>query len=116
MSGESPATILYDDKGQHPIGVIHDGIVYRLQVEATLNTGTLQNPLITSSTEIRNKTLYDIGATEIYIGYASQGIITSQNSWTIKKILLDSMTGNPISTLWSSSSAIWDNRTSENYS
>jgi hypothetical protein len=38
MSDLSPASILYDAEG-HPVGVVLDGALYRLQVEAKLATG-----------------------------------------------------------------------------
>lgn len=61
------------------------------------------------------KTLYDIGDTDIYIGTAAQGTASSANAWLIKKITLD-INGNPASTLYSTDTAIWDNRVSESYS
>jgi hypothetical protein len=61
------------------------------------------------------KTLYDIGDTDIYIGSAAQGTASSAAAWIIKKITLD-LNGNPVSTLYSSDTAIWDNRTTESYS
>lgn len=57
---------------------------------------------------------YDIGATVIYVGYAPRGTATSAAAWTIKKTALD-VTGNPTSTLWTSVTAIWDNRATETY-
>ena len=50
MSADSPANILFDDLG-NPIGVISDGIVYRLQVETTLSDGYA--PLGTSTNPLR---------------------------------------------------------------
>ncbi len=38
MSSDSPASILFDENG-NPIGVINDGITYRLQVEAKITDG-----------------------------------------------------------------------------
>jgi len=38
MSDISPAQVLYDEAG-NPVGVILDGSIYRLQVEATLAAG-----------------------------------------------------------------------------
>ena len=38
MSDVSPAQILYDEGG-HPVGVVLDGSIYRLQVEAKLAEG-----------------------------------------------------------------------------
>jgi hypothetical protein len=60
------------------------------------------------------KTVYDIGATDIYIGTAPLGTATSSAAWLIKKTTLSG--GNPVSALWSSNTAIWDNRTIESYS
>ena len=118
MSNESPASIIYDNLG-NPIGVILDGTIYRLQVEAKLTDGysafgTLTNPIITQNSLIKKKTLYDIGDPSIYIGTASMGTASSSAAWLIKKITLSS--GTPVSTLWSGNTAIWDNRASEVYS
>lgn len=38
MSNESPAAILFDENG-NPVGVIFDGVVYRLQTETTITDG-----------------------------------------------------------------------------
>jgi len=117
MSNESPAAILYDALG-HPIGVILDGSVYRLQVDAKLTDGyaalgTSINPIVTQSSVIQKKILYDIGDTIIYIGTANMGTSPSSSAWLIKKITL--LEGNPVSILWSSTSAIWQNRITETY-
>lgn len=61
------------------------------------------------------KSLYDVGVTDIYIGTAAQGTDPSASAWLIKKITLDG-SGNPISTLYSSDTAIWNNRVTEIYS
>lgn len=62
-----------------------------------------------------SKSLYDIGNTEIYIGTAAQGTASSAAAWLIKKVTLD-LSGNPVSSLYSSDTAIWDNRLTESYS
>lgn len=118
MSNESPAAIIYDAMG-HPVGVILDGSIYRLQVDAKLTDGyaalgTLTNPIITQSSVIQKKVLYDIGDPIIYIGTAAMGTAPSTSAWLIKKITLSG--GNPVSTQWSSTTAIWNNRNSESYS
>lgn len=117
MSSESPAAILYDALG-HPIGIILDGSIYRLQVDAKLTDGyatlgIITNPIVSQSSLIKKKILYDIGDTNIYIGMAVLGTTSSTAAWLIKKIVLSS--GNPVSTQWSNDSAIWDNRISETY-
>lgn len=61
------------------------------------------------------KSLYDIGATDIYIGTAAQGTASSDAAWLITKITLDG-SGNPVSKLYSTDTAIWDNRILESYS
>lgn len=118
MSSESPAVIVYDALG-HPVGVILDGSVYRLQVDAKLTDGyaalgTLTNPIVSQSSLIQKKVLYDIGDPIIYIGTALMGTAPTSASWLIKKITLSG--GNPVSTQWSTTSAIWDNRLLETYS
>jgi hypothetical protein len=118
MSNESPAAIIYDALG-HPVGVILDGSIYRLQVDAKLTDGyatlgTLTNPIISQSSLIQKKVLYDIGDPIIYIGTASMGTLSSSAAWLIKKVTLSG--GNPVSTQWSTTSAIWDNRALETYS
>lgn len=60
------------------------------------------------------KVLYDIGNTEVYIGMAEQGTASSAAAWLIKKLTF-TPNGDPISTTWSSTTAIWDNRTSITY-
>ncbi len=60
-----------------------------------------------------SKIVYDITDTVIYIGKAPLGTLTSLPLWLIKKTTLSG--GNPVSTLWSSNTAIWDNRASEVY-
>ncbi len=87
-------TILYDDQG-NPV----------LIVDGKISTMSFDNT---------QKKLYDIGASVIYIGTAPQGSASSAPVWLIKKTTLD-VDGNPESTLWSSSTAIWDNRGSETY-
>jgi hypothetical protein len=118
MSNESPAAIIYDALG-HPVGVILDGSVYRLQVDAKLTDGyatlgTPTNPLISQSSSIQKKVLYDIGDPIIYIGTAIMGTAPTASAWLIKKVTLSG--GNPISTQWSSTTAIWNNRSTETYS
>mgnify|MGYP001577370438 CR=1 FL=1 len=118
MSNESPASIIYDALG-NPIGVILDGSIYRLQVEAKLTDGSntlgiSNNPLIIQDVSVQKKILYDIGDPLIYIGIAFLGTDPSLPAWTIKRITLSS--GIPVSTQWSDNTAIWDNRGSETYS
>jgi len=60
------------------------------------------------------KVAYDITDDVIYIGTAAQGTATNATSWLIKRVTL--VGGEPTFTEWSSSSAVWDNRTSESYS
>ena len=49
MSNLSPASILYDDTG-NPVGVVLDGSVYRLQVEAKIVGSTLPTGAATEAT------------------------------------------------------------------
>jgi ATP-dependent Zn protease len=46
MSDLSPAAILYDETGEHAVGVVLDGTVYRLQVIGKVQdaNGTTINP------------------------------------------------------------------------
>lgn len=63
----------------------------------------------------REQRAYDFTASAIYVGAAPAGAATSQASWTIKKIGLDSG-GNPTSTKWTEAYvATWDDRTTEVY-
>lgn len=61
------------------------------------------------------KTLYDISNTIIYIGIAAQGTSSNIGAWLIKKTTLDA-DGNPVSTLYSNDTAVWDDRISTMYS
>lgn len=117
MSNESPAAIIYDSLG-NPVGVVLDGSIYRLQVEAKLTDGynilgTLSNPIVSQSSLVQKKILYDVGDPIIYIGTASLGTSSAASSWLIKKITLSG--GSPVSVQWSSTSAIWNNRATEIY-
>lgn len=59
---------------------------------------------------------FDIGSSTIFVGEAAKGAAASAAVWTIKKISLDSA-GNPTQVQWSADrSAVWNNRTTENYS
>ena len=116
---DNPAVILYDNLG-NPVGVVLDGLIYRLQVQAILTDGyssnplgTVGNPLITHSSEAPQKILYDVGDPLIYIGFAPLGTTSDSPLWLIKKVTLSG--GNPVSTQWSTTSAIWNNRNSEIY-
>lgn len=60
------------------------------------------------------KQLFDIQSSVIYLGTAPQGSLVSDPVWLIKKTALDT-DGSPLSTLLSSNTAIWNNRTSETY-
>lgn len=63
----------------------------------------------------REQRAYDFTASAIYVGTAPLGAVTSQASWTIKKISLDAA-GNPTGTKWSDAyAATWDDRTTEVY-
>lgn len=64
--------------------------------------------------DLRVKQLFDIQTTVIYVGRAALGTASSASAWTIKKTVLDVL-GNPTSTTWTSTTAVWDNRTSEVY-
>lgn len=44
MSNESPAAILFDEFG-HPIGVLFDGYVYRLQTQTTIDDSAGHGPV-----------------------------------------------------------------------
>ena len=44
MSNESPAAILFNELGQ-PVGVMHDGYVYRLQVQTIIDDGYFHGPV-----------------------------------------------------------------------
>ena len=99
MTNESPASIIFDTQG-NPIGVVLDGTIYRLQVEATISEAT-------------KKVVYDIGDTIIYVGTAILGTATNTADWLIKTTLTN---GVPTLTQWSSNTAIWDNRSTESYS
>lgn len=66
---------------------------------------------IASVSSAQIKTVYDLSSTTVnYVGTAPVGTATSDAAWTIKKITFDG-SGNPTATLWSSSTSIWDNRT-----
>ncbi len=43
MSNESPAAILFNELGQ-PVGVMHDGYIYRLQVQTIIDDGYNHGP------------------------------------------------------------------------
>lgn len=80
-------------------------------IEIGINT----NPIFAQTNIPYVKTEYDLSsATVNYIGTAPAGTATSAAAWTIKKILFDIL-GNPTETLWSSNTAVWNNRTSETY-
>ncbi len=60
---------------------------------------------------------FDIQPTVIYVGISGIGVSTSEASWKIKKVILDS-SGNPTSTKFAGDggfSQIWNNRTSLTY-
>ncbi len=44
MSNESPAAILFDESG-NPIGIVFDGIVYRLQTQTIVTDGYANGPV-----------------------------------------------------------------------
>lgn len=76
----------------------------------------ISGPTVNINPAFNIKSLYDLSnSSVIYIGTAPLGSATSSSVWQIKKVTLD-VSGNPTNTLWSSFTAIWDNRTSEIYS
>lgn len=71
------------------------------------------NTIATGS--VPTKSLYDLSSSSVtYIGTAPTGTLTRAAAWLIKKISFDA-SGNPTSTLWSSYTAVWDNRSNEQY-
>jgi hypothetical protein len=58
--------------------------------------------------------LEDSVAGELYVGAAPMGELTSAATWTIQRTLLN-IDGNPVETKTSSTTAVWDNRLTENY-
>ncbi len=97
---DSPAVILYDSSG-NPVGVVLDGSIYRLQVEAKISENIV-------------KQLFDIQTTVIYVGTAPLGSESDSAVWKIKKTTLDE-TGNPTVAEWSEDDVIWDDRASLTY-
>jgi len=59
--------------------------------------------------------LIDISGSDIYIGYALPGTLTTETKWKISRI----NTNNPISIFWADSSTLyskkWDDRATYNY-
>jgi len=120
---DSPVSIIYDSLG-NPIGVILDGVTYRLQVEAKLAAGTNTIGKVNQGAPGDTawpvnfapailKEVYDIGDTVIYVGSAVLGTLTSAAAWRIKRTYL--VGGNPTITQWTSSTAVWDNRATETF-
>jgi hypothetical protein len=63
----------------------------------------------------KQKQLFDmVSDTTNYIGYAVTGSASSSPVWSIKKMSFDAL-GNLESSMWSSVSATWDNRSGEVY-
>ncbi len=65
--------------------------------------------------DLRVKQLFDIQAAVMYVGRAALGSSAAAAAWTIKKVVLDGA-GNPVSTTWTSMTAVWDDRATETYS
>lgn len=63
----------------------------------------------------RQQKAYDFQDTVLYFGYADFGVLTSESTWTIKKLDLDT-NGNPLAEQWTAvESAVWDDRLTETY-
>lgn len=61
-------------------------------------------------TEVREKVVYDMGDTTIYVGYGVLGSATSAAVWSIKRVTL--VAGNPTAAQWSPLNSVWDDRAS----
>lgn len=65
--------------------------------------------------EVDETLLIDVSGSNIYIGYALPGTLTSEAKWKIKRV----NTTNPISIFWADSSTLynktWDDRTTFTY-
>jgi hypothetical protein len=80
----------------------------------TLDDAVADAIYYTNDTTTYSIQAYDIQSTVMYVGTAIQGTLNSDAKWLIKKVALDGG-GNPTSTKWSSTTAVWNNRTSETY-
>jgi hypothetical protein len=113
-------TIITELQGGHhyEVDILIDGGPDQLDFEANFKDKPPRQPgsnTQASAKPVAMKQLYDIQSLVIYIGSAPQGALTSEPVWIIKKVILDA-SGAPISTEWSSDSAIWNNRSIEIYS
>jgi hypothetical protein len=68
MSGRSPASILYDAEG-HPIGVVLDGSLYRLQTQARINQLVIASLHNNSTTPLGSNLIFE-GTGEDTLGVA----------------------------------------------
>jgi hypothetical protein len=64
--------------------------------------------------DLRVKQLYDITSTFIYVGRAPLGTASNAAAWLIKRVALD-VGGNPTESVWTGTTAVWDNRVAEAY-
>lgn len=65
MAGDSPAAILFDDLG-NPVGVVQDGVFYRLQVEAKIAVDQEPIPFFIQSSGV-SRTSVGASTTDIEI-------------------------------------------------
>jgi len=93
MSADSPASILFDELG-NPVGVIVDGVIYRLQVEAkdkptstairTVVPASATDVLILAANSDRlNAVIFNFSDSAIFIGLGSAPVTSNNFTYQI---------------------------------
>lgn len=90
MSSDSPAAIIFDELG-NPVGVMFDGYVYRLQVEAkdqptsaanrtVANASTVDTLLLPENPFRLNAFIYNASDSPMYIGFGTTPVSATSYS------------------------------------
>jgi len=118
MAGSTPVAFASDQSPLSVTGPLTDAQLRAVPVpisggltDAQLRATAV--PVSLSSEVVQQR--FDIQSAVMFIGSSALGTASSAAMWTIKKIDLDG-NGNPIHARWTDTTAVWDDRLTENYS